>query len=284
MKKTAELRQLLADPSAIMVPGVYDAVTARLVQYAGFKMCATTGFGLHGALLGAPDVGLLAFNEVLNAVGNIVNSVDIPVTADCESGYGNAVNTIRTVQAFERTGLAGLFIEDQKLPPNCPYLSEPELISTDEMVGKIHAALDSRADKNFLIIARSDAPVDEGIERAAAFIEAGADMVMLIPRTRADIERIPQKVNFPLRIAYSPATPEFEGLTAWDLGTMGYKMVSFPISPLFINASATLKLLKEIKATGTDAGLLGEMMPYNEFVEIMGAEKFRIAEQKYLKK
>lgn len=284
MTKQKKLRELLAADEVIMAPGVYDALSAKLVEYAGFPMCATTGFGLHSALLGVPDFGLLSFSEVLSTISNIVDAVNIPVTADGESGYGNALNTIRTVRTFEQSGLAGLFIEDQKLPPNCPYIGKVELISIDEMVGKIHAALDTRKDKDFVIIARSDAPYEEGVERAQAYIEAGADMIMLIPKSRKEIESIPKKVNAPLRLAYSPGTEEFSGLTAWDLGSIGYKMISFPISPLFANAKAVLKMLLEIKEKGTDEKMLDEMMPYEKFIQLVGADDFRKAQEKYVRK
>lgn len=284
MKQTEKLRQLIAREGAVIAPCAYDALTARIIETSGFELIGTTGYGMHGAILGSPDNGLLTFNEMLSMCENMASVVELPIMADAEGGYGNAINTYRTVREFERAGVAGLFIEDQKLPPNCPFLKETETISVEEMCGKIRAAVDARRDPNFVIVARTDAPLEEAIERAEAYREAGADMIKIVPKTRAELEMLPGKVKLPLHLGFTPGKEINKGLTAKDAGEMGYKIVTFPVTALFAGVFAIKEALKVLREQGTDDGLLEKMVTFDDYFEVVNVDKFRDMDRKYLLK
>ena len=198
MNVKKRLRELINGEGAVIAPCAYDAISARCIQSVGFDLIATTGFGMHGAMLGTPDNGLLAFNEMVEACGKMADAVDIPIMADAEGGYGNAINTYRTIRSFEKAGIAGLFIEDQKLPPNCPFFKGTSMIREAEMVGKIKAACDARQDPDFVIVARTEAHGQEAVDRCNAYAEAGADMVKIIPMSRQELEYYQTVVKAPL--------------------------------------------------------------------------------------
>src|SRR6266480_7687261 len=162
----ARLRALLDSGQTIVAPGAFDPLSARLVEEAGFPAVYMTGFGTSAALIGRPDVGLLTMTEMAASAGRIADCVDIPVIADADTGYGNPLNVIRTVGAFEAAGVAGIHIEDQVAPKKCGHMEDKQLISTDEMVQKLRAAVDARRDPDFVIIARTDARAVEGIDAA----------------------------------------------------------------------------------------------------------------------
>lgn len=282
MKKTGKLRQLLAGKETLLAPCAYDALTARMIEISGFSLMGTTGYGMHGAILGCPDNGLLAFNEMVDACARMASAVEIPILADAEGGYGNAVNTYRTVREFTRSGVAGIFIEDQKLPPNCPFLKQTQVISVEEMCGKIRAAVDAREDEDFVIVARTDAPFEEAIERAEEYRKAGADMIKIVPKTRRELELLPQKVKLPLHLGFVPGKEINAGLTAHDAARMGYKIVTFPTTALFAGTFAVMDALRALKETGTDEVLAEKMSTFEEYFQIVDAEKFRKMDEKYL--
>ena len=283
MTKAKRIRELLKNNEVTMAPCAYDALSAKLIEYAGFELCGTTGYGMHGAMLGVPDNGMLAFNEMCAALGKMCDAVSIPIMADAEGGYGNAINTIRTVREFEKAGLGGLFIEDQKLPPNCPFLKATEVISVEEMCGKIRAAVDTRKDSDLVIVARTDAPFEEAIERAAAYAEAGADMIKLIPKNRQELEAAPQRIKAPLHLGFTPGKDINVGLTAWDTGKMGYKIVTFPMTPLFLNVKATMDGLMRLKKDGNDDTFLNSMIPFDAYLTFIGKDEYKVLDQKYLR-
>lgn len=282
-KQAKKLRELLASEEYLVAPCAYDALSARAIQAAGFQVAGTTGYGMHGVVLGQPDTGLLALNETVDILGKMVDAVDIPILADAEGGYGSAMNVIRAVREYEKTGVGGLFIEDQKQPPNCPFIKAPELISTEEMVGKIQAAAATREDPDLVIIARTDAPFEEAIERANAYMEAGADMVKIIPKTREELEALPSRVKGPIHLGLYANKGINDGMTAADCGKLGYKIITFPMSCLFANAAATLSVLKHIQTYGTDEGYTGEMLEFNEYLNFVGVDRYKELAEKYLR-
>lgn len=158
-RMTTKLRRLLKENDYLMAPCAYDALTAKCIEASGFDLIGTTGYGMHGAMIGTPDTGLLGMNETVAALSKMQNAVDIPILADGEGGYGSALNVIRMIREYEKTGIGGVFIEDQTQPPNCPFIMKPQLISKEEMVGKIKAAVDARRDDDLVIVARTDAPL-----------------------------------------------------------------------------------------------------------------------------
>src|SRR5215218_2534121 len=191
----ARLRELLAASAPLVAPGAYDALSARLVAQAGFDAVYMTGFGTTASLIGRPDVGLLSGAEMVDNARRIVSAVDVPVIADADTGYGNAINVVRTVQLYEQAGVAGIQLEDQVMPKKCGHMSGKALIGADEMVGKIRAAVAARRDPDLLVIARTDAVAvtgtDDAIARARAFADAGADVLFVeAPTSEADIERV----------------------------------------------------------------------------------------------
>lgn len=282
VRQTTKLRELLATNDYLVAPCAYDALSARAIQAAGFKAAGTTGYGMHGAVLGQPDTGLLALNETVSILSKMADAVDIPILADAEGGYGSAMNVIRTIKEYEKTGVGGLFIEDQKQPPNCPFIKAPELISTDEMVGKIRAAVDTRKDKDLVIIARTDAPFEEAIERANAYMEAGADMVKILPKTREELEALPSRVNGPIHLGLYANKGINDGMTAADCGKLGYKIITFPMSCLFANVAATMSILQYIQENGTDEGYTGKAMQFNEYLKFIGVDEYKTLISKYL--
>ncbi len=281
-RQTTKLRELLATNDYLVAPCAYDALSARAIQAAGFKVAGTTGYGMHGAVLGQPDTGLLALNETVSILSKMADAVDIPILADAEGGYGSAMNVIRTIKEYEKTGVGGLFIEDQKQPPNCPFIKAPELVSTEEMIGKIRAAVDTRKDKDLVIIARTDAPFEEAIERANAYMEAGADMVKILPKTREELEALPSRVNGPIHLGLYANKGINDGMTAADCGKLGYKIITFPMSCLFSNVAATLSILQYIQENGTDEGYTGKVMQFNEYLKFIGVDEYKTLISKYL--
>lgn len=278
-----KLRELLAANDYLIAPCAYDALSARAIEAAGFPIAGTTGYGMHGVVLGQPDTGLLALNETVSILSKLVDAVDIPILADAEGGYGSAMNVIRAVREYEKTGVAGLFIEDQKQPPNCPFIKAPEVISTEEMVGKIRAAADTRQDPDMVIIARADAPFEEAIERANAYLEAGADMVKILPKSRQELEALPARVNGPLHLGLYANKGINDGLTAADCGKMGYKIITFPVSCLFAQTAALLSILKYIKTHETDEGYPGQTLAFEEYLRFVGVDYYRVLGDRYLR-
>lgn len=274
------MRKLIAENDYLIAPCAFDALSAKAIEQAGFKVAGTTGQGLHGTIIGQPDNGLLAFNEMVAACGKIADAIDIPILCDAEGGYGNALNTIRTVKEFERAGVAGIFIEDQKLPPNCPFIKKPETISIEQMCGKIRAAVEAKKDKDFIIVARTDAPFDEAVERAHAYLEAGADLIKPIPKSMKELELWPQKVKAPLHVGFMSNVNV--GITARDIGQMGYKFITFPLNMLYMYAKTCQRYLETVMREETDASLADEFMDFAEYQKFIGMDEYVRNQEKYV--
>src|SRR5947208_10781325 len=257
MRTTTRLRELLAGPDLIVAPGAYDALSARLIAQAGFPAVYMTGFGTAASVLGQPDVGLLTMSEMLSraaAIASVIASVvcNLPLIADADTGYGNPINVRRTIREYERTGVAGLHLEDQVWPKRCGHMEGKQVIPMDEMVQKIRAAVDARQDPDFVIIARTDANAVYGFEdalrRGQAYREAGADVIFIeAPRSIAELEAIVQAFpDVPLFFnwAESGKTPL---LSLDEIRTLGFKIVIFPVSLLFAATHTMLGLLEVLK-------------------------------------
>jgi len=283
MKAAKQLRMLLQQDGVIMAPCAYDALTARLVEYCGFKMIGATGNGIHGDYLGTPDNGSMTMTEMADVCHRMAGATTIPIMADAEAGYGNAINTYRTIQEFEKAGLAGVFIEDQQLPTTCPFVSAPTLISTEAMCGKIKAALAARNDPDFVICARSDAPFEEAIERAQAYLEAGADMIKIVPKSRKELEELPKRVNAPLHLGFVTGKNIHNGLSAFDMGKLGYKIVSFPQVLYYLAIHAQMAGLKELLEKGMDDGMADRMITMEQYLKVVGAERFTEIREKFVR-
>jgi 2,3-dimethylmalate lyase len=282
----ARLRALLDSGQTIVAPGAFDPLAARLVEEAGFPAVYMTGFGTSAALLGRPDVGLLTMTEMAGNAGRIAACVDIPVIADADTGYGNPLNVIRTVGAYEAAGVAGIHIEDQVAPKKCGHMEGKQVIPAAEMAEKIRAAADARARPEFVIIARTDARAVEGLERALErarlYREAGADALFIEAVTsEAEAEAVARAFpGVPLLFNWAEGgkTPPI-GLDR--LTALGYRIVIFPISTLLAATAAMRRILREIAEAGTPAAALGELPAFGEFLDFIGLPEVREAEQRY---
>ncbi len=224
MSNAAKFRTLLAAKKMIVAPGAIDCITGRAIAHAGFSAAYMTGAGTS-ATLGYPDYGLITMSEMVGNASRIVNSIDIPLISDSDTGFGNELNVFRTVQEFERAGVAAIHIEDQMFPKKCGHLDNKELVSREDFIAKIRAASAARKSKDFCIIARTDSravvSLDEAVERANAALAAGADVAFVeAPQTMAEIEAVPKRVKGPclLNIVRGGKTPEIELETAERMG------------------------------------------------------------------
>jgi 2-methylisocitrate lyase-like PEP mutase family enzyme len=245
-----------------------------------------TGFGTSAALLGRPDVGLLTMTEMTGNAARIAACVDIPVIADADTGYGNPLNVIRTVGAFEAAGVAGIHIEDQVAPKKCGHMDGKLVIPADEMAAKIRAATEARTSPDFVIIARTDARAVEGfersVERARQYLAAGADALFVEALTsEEEVARVARAFpDVPLLFNWAEGgkTPP---VTLSRLRELGYRIVIFPISTLLAATAAMRRVLQEIAQAGTPAGALGDLPSFGEFVDFIGLPEVRVAEQRY---
>jgi 2,3-dimethylmalate lyase len=282
----ARLRALLDSGEMIVAPGAFDPLSARLVEEAGFPAVYMTGFGTSAALIGRPDVGLLTMTEMAGHAGRIAACVDVPVIADADTGYGNPLNVIRTVGAYEAAGVAGIHIEDQVAPKKCGHMEGKLVIPAEEMAAKVRAAVDARTQPEFVIIARTDARAVEGLERALLrarmYREAGADVLFIEAlTTEAEAEEAVRAFpGVPLLFNWAEGgkTPPI-GLDR--LEELGYRIVIFPISTLLAATGAMRGILREIARAGTPAAALHELPTFAEFVDFIGLPQVHEAEQRY---
>jgi 2-methylisocitrate lyase-like PEP mutase family enzyme len=282
----ARLRALLDSGQTIVAPGAFDPLAARLVEEAGFPAVYMTGFGTSAALLGRPDVGLLTMTEMVGNAARIAACVDIPLIADADTGYGNPINVIRTVGAYEAAGVAGIHIEDQVAPKKCGHMDGKLVIPSGEMAAKIRAAAEARADPDFVIIARTDARAVEGFEqslaRAGQYLQAGADVLFIEALTSEDeaaraaraFPGVPLLFNW----AEGGKTPP---VSLARLQELGYRIVLFPISTLLAATAGMRRILQEISRAGTPAAALGDLPAFGEFLDFIGLPEVRAAEQRY---
>jgi carboxyvinyl-carboxyphosphonate phosphorylmutase len=278
---------LLGSGQTIVAPGAFDPLAARLVEEAGFGAVYMTGFGTSAALLGRPDVGLLTMTEMADNAGRIAACVDIPVIADADTGYGNPLNVIRTVGAFEAAGVAGIHIEDQVAPKKCGHMDGKRVIGAPEMAQKVKAAVEARTDPDFVIIARTDARAVEGLEsaldRARRYRDAGADALFIEALvSEAEIEEAVRAFpDVPLLFNWAEGgkTPPV-GLDR--LTELGYRIVIFPIATLLAATAAMRRVLGEIATAGTPSAVLAELPTFGEFTDFIGLPEVRQVEQRYI--
>jgi carboxyvinyl-carboxyphosphonate phosphorylmutase len=283
----ARLRELLAGPRPVVAPGAYDALSARLVEQAGFGAVYMTGFGTTASLIGRPDVGLLTGAEMVDNARRIVAAVDVPVIADADTGYGNAINVVRTVQAYEQAGVAGVHLEDQVMPKKCGHMSGKAVIGADEMAGKIRAAVTARRDPDFVVIARTDAAAVEGLdaalERARAYADAGADLLFVeAPTSEDDIARVARELAGVAPLVFNWAeggrTPP---LPLDRIAELGFALVLFPIGTLLAATAGVRALLAVLRADGTPTAALPGAPTFDEFTDLIGLPEIRSLEDRF---
>lgn len=287
------IRQLLNSENILVSPGVYDCYSALLAQQAGFKLVSSTGAGLVNSRLGQPDVGLFSVTDNLNAVRQIASSVDIPLSADAETGYGNAVTVWYVVKQFESAGAASVSIEDQVSPKRCGHVSGKEVISRNEMAGKIAAAVDARVDPNFLIIARTDAiatgGIGDAIDRAKAYADAGADVIFPDAVTgQADIEALVRAVDIPVRINMGfglrtrSTTPLMSVAELANLGVRWVSLSRMLPAAAIKGMSDALSAMRESIETGVTPNRPDLVADMSDIQKLMDYETYFDLENKFL--
>jgi 2-methylisocitrate lyase-like PEP mutase family enzyme len=274
------LRKLLQGEKLVVVPGVYDCLTARVAKYCGFSVIYMTGYGTSAAY-GYPDFGLLTMSEMVENVRRISDTAEIPLIADADTGYGNPTNVFRTVKEYERAGAAGIQLEDQTWPKRCGHMAGKTVIETAEMVSKIKAAAEARNDSDTVLVIRTDAIATQGFEeailRAQLYADAGGDVIFIEAPSRKQMEKIPHEISKPclLNIAF----PD-QDLGVKTIEDMGYKIALYPLITLVGTIGGCLRTCKSLFYDGRheNAG-----MPFNfeELHQFLGVEKFRELEKKF---
>lgn len=287
MKKTTLFKKLVLDKEILVLPGAYDALSAKIIEQAGFKAVTFGGYPTSASLLAKPDVSLLTLTEMVSQARYLVEAVDIPVFADGDTGHGNVTNVGRTVKLFENAGVAGLFIEDQVFPKRCGHMEGKQVIMAEEMIAKIKAAVDARRDDDLMIMARTDAlavyGLDEAIERGNRYAEAGADIIFIeAPPSIEDMKRVCKEVKAPMsaNMVEGGKTPL---LTAKELQDIGYAIATFPLSTVYAAAYGVRVAIKELVETGTTRGYMDRMVTFTEFNKLVGLDDVRANETRYYK-
>jgi len=276
----------MSDRKPLVLPGCYDALGARLIEQADFDAVYMTGFGTAASLLGRPDVGLLGLAEMVDNARRIASAVDLPVVADADTGYGNPINVIRTVQQYERAGVAGIHIEDQVLPKKCGHMENKQVVDADEMVAKVAAATAARSNPNFAIIARTDARAPLGfehaVERAHRCVEAGADVLFVealqgedeIEKVATEFAGVPLLFNW----AEGGKTP---ALSYDAIAELGFAMIIMPIGTLLSATRAMQGFLERLRKEGTPADFVGDLMGFGEFTDTIGLPEITGLEDRF---
>lgn len=283
--KSEALRELIASPQLLVLPGAYDALSARIAQAHGFKAVTAGGYAAVGSMLAQPDMGQSNMRDFASHYGRIAAAVDVPVYADADTGFGGVHNVREAVRAFEAAGVAGIFISDQVFPNRCGYLEGKAVITADEMVAKVHAAIDARQDSSFFICARTDAAAIEGEDAALArcklYMQAGADMAK--PQgmdSEAAIRRAIDEVPGPHFGTLSQAAGK-AGLSLERLQALGVAAVTLPSLLLFAAAQSVSQALRHVRETGGVEGLEDRLIPLKAYYDIVGLDDFISRERGY---
>lgn len=286
MSKASVLREMLSAGKLIKAPGAYDVWSAKLVEAAGFEAVYMTGYGVSASVLGSPDIGLMTFTEVATMARNMAFAVNIPLIADCDTGFGNSLNVIRCVQEFESSGVAAIQLEDQLMPKRCGHMEGKSLVPKEDMLAKIRAAVYARKDPDFIIIARTDARAvngfKDGIDRAKAYSEAGADVIFFeAPQSVEEVREVGSALKVPLlaNMVENGKTPLFGDE---ELKEMGYSIVIYPVTALYSATKQIMTTLQTLKKTGR----ISECVPYGvefpTFNEMIGLNEQRALEKSFV--
>ena len=280
------LRKLLYyNSEPLVVPGVYDAIGAKIAQKVGFKAMFQTGYGTSATLLGMPDYGFIGSSETVENARRICSAVSIPVIVDADTGYGNPLSVWKTVKELESAGACGIFLEDQKWPKRCGHMQGKEVIPKEEYAEKLQAALDARKSRDFIIVARTDARAPEGldaaIDRALLYKKIGADAIFVeAPKSVTEMRKIGMSIDAPLvaNMIEGGATPL---LSAKKLYEMGFKLILYPLSILYANTFATMQILRELRKTGTTSRFKKNLVAFDQFNDVVDLAKYRKMENRY---
>jgi len=285
-KPNKSLRAKIQDKDEFLIlPGVFDSLSAKIVEMVGFDVMFQTGYGSAASLLGMPDFGFLNAGETLENARRIIRSVSLPVIVDVDTGYGNPLTVWRIVNDLLAYGAHGIFLEDQLWPKRCGHMSGKEVIGTEEFLPKLKAALDARNGREFVVVARTDARaplgLDQAIERGKLYSKAGADVIFVeAPLSIEELKEIPRKITAPLvaNMIENGVTPT---LSALELKEMGYRMAVFPLSGLYGATYAMKRIFSDLKKKGTTQDCRNIMVDFAEFNELVELQKFMDMDQKY---
>jgi methylisocitrate lyase len=277
--------QLLQQHDQLVMPGIYDALSAKIAARAGFEVVFITGYSLSATQLGEPDFGLLTQTEVVAAATRICAVIDTPVIVDADTGYGNAVNVVRTVEELGRAGAAGMFLEDQVWPKRCGHMMGKQVIPLAEQLSKLRAAIDARRESSFFIVARTDARqalgLSEAITRGIAFKDAGADAIFIeAPQSKEEMKEISRQVPGPLvaNMLERGVTPL---MGPAELRDLGYQLIVWPLAPLYSVAKTLTDTYATLRREGSTMSILDKLMPFDEFNEIVGLDDKYALDAKY---
>ena len=276
---------MLKSSKPLVIPGVFDAIGAKIAQKAGFDAMFQTGYGTSATLFGMPDYGFIGSTETVENARRICRAVSVPVIVDADTGYGNALSVWKLVKELEAAGASGMFLEDQRWPKRCGHMQGKEVVPKEEYAEKLQSAIDARKSKDFVIVARTDARATEGldkaIERGLYYKKIGADVIFVeAPKSIQEMKKIGKKIKAPLvaNMIEGGATPIVSSST---LNKMGFKIILYPLSVLFANTFASLQILKELKKAGTTSKLNKKLVSFDQFNDIVELPKFRKLERKY---
>jgi len=282
MKK---LSSMIKSKKPLVIPGVYDAIGAKIAENVGFDAMFQTGYGTSATLFGMPDYGFIGATETVDNARRISNAVSVPLIVDSDTGYGNALSVWKLVKELEAAGAAGIFLEDQKWPKRCGHMQGKDVISQEEYTEKLGAAIDARENKDFIIVARTDSRATEGldkaIERGLENKKTGADAVFIeAPKSLDEMKRIGKEIKAPLvaNMIEGGATPINSAET---LSKIGFNIILYPLSVLFANTFATMNILKELKNTGTTSKYKQKVVNFDQFNNLVELDKFKKMETKY---
>ena len=282
------IKKLLKNKSKpLVIPGVYDALGAKIVEKVGFEAMFQTGYGTSATLFGMPDYGFIGPTETVDNARRICRATSIPVIVDVDTGYGNALTVDKLVRELEVAGASGIFLEDQKWPKRCGHMQGKEVIPKDEYAEKLQAAIDARSNKDFIIVARTDARAIEGldnaIERGLYYKKIGADVIFIeAPKNIQEMSKIGNAIDAPLvaNMIEGGVTPIS---SVSKLHKMGFKIILYPLSVLFSNTYASLQILRELKRSGSTVKLKNNMVNFDQFNEIVELSKYKKLEKQYKK-
>ena len=282
MKK---LSSMIKSKKPLVIPGVYDAIGAKIAEKVGFNAMFQTGYGTSATLFGMPDYGFIGATETVDNARRISNAISVPLIVDSDTGYGNALSVWKLVKELEAAGAAGIFLEDQKWPKRCGHMQGKDVISQEEYTEKLGAAIDARENKDFIIVARTDSRATEGldkaIERGLENKKTGADAVFIeAPKSLGEMKRIGKEIKAPLvaNMIEGGATPINSAET---LSKIGFNIILYPLSVLFANTFATMNILEELKNTGTTSKYKQKVVDFDQFNNLVELDKFKKMETKY---
>ncbi|MBN2826698.1 MAG: oxaloacetate decarboxylase [Tissierellales bacterium] len=286
MKKTTKMRNLINSNEILILPGAYDSLSAKIIEMCGFRATTIGGYAIAATKLAQPDVGYLSMTEMVNTSKYIANSISIPLLVDGDTGYGNAMSVMRTVQEYERAGVAAIFFEDQEWPKRCGHMEGKKVIPMREHCKKIEAAVYAKIDKDLVIVARTDARavngLEDAIERGKAYADSGADLIFVeAPQSIKELELIAKSIKAPklVNVVENGKTPS---LTAKEYEDMGYSVVAYPVSALYSVSKNLVELFTNLKLNGTTKKSEETMITFSEFNKLIGLDYYNKMQDRFL--